>query len=67
MNSARINCAHDNPETWEKMIANIRSASDKLSKSCKVMMDLGGPKLRTGTIQPGPKIIHIKPEKNVDR
>jgi len=65
MNSARINCAHDNPETWAKMIANIRKSGDKLAKSCKVMMDLGGPKLRTGTMLPGPEIIHIKPEKDV--
>lgn len=65
MNSARINCAHDNPETWEKMIGNVRQASEKLAKNCKIMMDLGGPKLRTGTMQPGPEIIHIKPEKDM--
>lgn len=65
MNSARINCAHDNPATWGKMISNIHQSSDKLSKNCKVMMDLGGPKLRTGSIKAGPKIIHIKPEKDV--
>jgi pyruvate kinase len=65
MNSARINCAHDNPETWAKMIANIQKSSDKLAKNCKVMMDLGGPKLRTGCIQPGPEIIRIRPEKDV--
>jgi len=65
MNSARINCAHDNPETWANMIENIRKSSDKLARSCKVMMDLGGPKLRTGAIEPGPEIIHIKPEKDV--
>ncbi len=65
MNSARINCAHDNPETWRKMIDNIRLSSDKLSKNCKVMMDLGGPKLRTGAMLAGPKIVHIKPEKDV--
>jgi len=65
MNSARINCAHDNPVTWGKMIYNIRKSSDTLSKSCKVMMDLGGPKLRSGSMQPGPKIVHIKPEKDV--
>jgi pyruvate kinase len=47
------------------MIDNIRKSSDKLAKNCKVMMDLGGPKLRTGSMQPGPKIIHIKPEKDV--
>lgn len=65
MNSARINCAHDDPATWERMIANIHSASAKLAKSCKVMMDLGGPKLRSGFMQPGPKIIHIRPERDV--
>ena len=64
MNSARINCAHDNPQTWEKMIGNIRKSSDKLTKNCKVMMDLGGPKLRTGKMEPGPQVIHIKPEKD---
>ena len=66
MNSARVNCAHDNTETWDKMIGNVRTASDKLLKNCKVMMDLGGPKLRTGAIIRGPKIIHIKPEKDVE-
>ncbi|MEZ5082494.1 MAG: pyruvate kinase [Bacteroidales bacterium] len=65
MNSARINCAHDNTETWQKMIDNIRASSEKLSRNCKVMMDLGGPKLRTGAMQAGPKIIHIKPKKDV--
>ncbi|QGY44042.1 hypothetical protein GM418_10345 [Maribellus comscasis] len=65
MNSARINCAHDNKETWGKIIQNVRTISEKQLKSCKIMMDLGGPKLRTGSIKPGPKIVHIKPEKDV--
>jgi pyruvate kinase len=65
MNSARINCAHDNPEIWAKMISNIKKSSSSLSVNCKIMMDLGGPKLRTGPIVPGPKIIRIKPEKDV--
>ncbi|MCG6187289.1 pyruvate kinase [Maribellus maritimus] len=65
MNSARINCAHDNKETWEKIIQNVRTISEKQLKNCKIMMDLGGPKLRTGSIKPGPKIVHIKPEKDV--
>lgn len=64
MNSARINCAHDNPVTWEKMINNIREASINKHKQCKVMMDLGGPKLRTGPMVPGPQIIRIRPEKD---
>ncbi len=65
MNSARVNCAHDGPEDWKRMIDNVHRASEKQLRSCKVMMDLGGPKLRTGSILPGPKIIHIKPEKDV--
>jgi len=65
MNSARINCAHDDPATWQKMIDNIHKSNDKLAKNCKIMMDLGGPKLRTGSMQDGPEIIHIKPEKDV--
>ncbi len=65
MNSARINCAHDNPEVWGKMISNIDRANKTLKKNCKVMMDLAGPKLRTGSMASGPKIIHIKPERDL--
>lgn len=64
MNSARINCAHDNTEIWGKMIENIKEAIVKKHRQIKVMMDLGGPKLRTGQILPGPQVIHIKPEKD---
>ena len=65
MNTARINCAHDSTMEWEKMVENIKSASKKLRKNCKISMDLGGPKIRTGQIEPGPKVRRFKPEKNV--
>ena len=64
MNSARINCAHDEPEVWAKMIENIVRANNTLQKNCKVMMDLGGPKLRTGQMKQGPKVIHINPKRD---
>ena len=64
MNSARINCAHDNTEVWEKMIGNIKKSNVSLKKNCKVMMDLGGPKLRTGQMVPGAEVIHIKPKRD---
>lgn len=64
MNSARINCAHDNPEIWGQMIANIQEASIKRHRKIKIMMDLSGPKLRTGSMKPGPQVIHIKPKKD---
>jgi len=64
MNSARINCAHDESEVWAKMIANVDRANNASQKNCKVMMDLGGPKLRTGAMKEGPKLIHIKPQRD---
>lgn len=64
MNSARINCAHDGGEIWEKMIFNVRKSSAALGKSCKIMMDLAGPKLRTGHMLSGPEVIHVKPERD---
>ena len=47
MNIARINCAHDGPEAWKSMIANVRKAEKATGKSCKVYIDLPGPKIRT--------------------
>ncbi|MDH3651739.1 MAG: pyruvate kinase, partial [Saprospiraceae bacterium] len=64
MNCARINCAHDDVETWSKMIQNVRDANRKLKKKCRVAMDLAGPKLRTGAMIAGPKVIHISPRRN---
>lgn len=64
MNCARINCAHDDENTWKQIINNIKSASSKKKKSVKIMMDLGGPKLRTGAIVAGPQVLHISPEKD---
>ena len=64
MNCARINCAHNDEETWGKMILNIHSVSEKIGKKCKIAMDLGGPKLRTGSMISGPKVMHIRPKRD---
>ncbi len=64
MNLARINCAHDDAETWERMIANVRSAASDAGTECRVVMDLAGPKLRTGELLPGPRVIHIRPKRD---
>ena len=64
MNAARVNCAHDDTVVWKKMIDNINTAKKKTGKNVKVCMDLGGPKLRTGSMIPGPKLIHLQPERN---
>ncbi len=60
MDVARINCAHDDPESWAAMVDNVRSAS----RGCRIMMDLAGPKLRTGPLRPGPGVPHIRPKRD---
>ena len=64
MNCARINCAHDNQAIWSKIIANIKKASKASGKKVKITMDLAGPKIRTGSIAPGPKIRKFTPERD---
>src|SRR5699024_178917 len=65
MNTIRINCAHDNPEQWMKMITNARRAMKTLGQTCHIAMDLGGPKIRTGPITAGPKVMRVKTPKDV--
>ncbi|CAI5534191.1 unnamed protein product [Closterium sp. Naga37s-1] len=71
MNVARVNCAHDDPVVWGRIMANVRKLSAQLGRPCRfvrggrgvrgcegvggvggvgglVLMDLAGPKLRTG-------------------
>lgn len=47
MNVARINCAHDDESTWFQMIEHIKRAEKITGLSCKIYMDLAGPKIRT--------------------
>jgi pyruvate kinase len=64
MNCARINCAHDDPFVWEDIIANIRKAEVATGRTCKILMDLAGPKLRTGSLPDGPPALKVRPERN---
>jgi pyruvate kinase len=50
MDCARINCAHDTPIVWERMIANIRQATLATGRTCRVLMDIAGPKPRTADL-----------------
>lgn len=47
MRIARINCAHDDMDTWARMIASLEEAKEKASLPCRIYMDLAGPKIRT--------------------
>jgi pyruvate kinase len=65
MNCMRINCAHGDTAEWLRTIEHLRRAEKALGKSCKIIMDLAGPKLRTGPLQPGPAVLKIRPERDV--
>jgi pyruvate kinase len=62
MDCARINCAHDEEGAWTCMIDHVRRAVRATGHVCRVLMDIGGPKIRTGPIAPGPPIHHLKVE-----
>mgnify|MGYP002073457119 CR=1 FL=1 len=50
MDVARINCAHGAPEDWAAMAAAVRRAAAEAGRSCRIQMDLCGPRARTGAV-----------------
>lgn len=64
MNCMRINCAHDGPEAWSGMVSNLRRAMRESGKECRILMDLPGPKLRTGPVELGPEVTKYQPRRN---
>lgn len=64
MNVARINCAHDKQPVWLQMIENIRKATRATGLSCKIYLDLAGPKIRTEILGKGRNKDRIKLNKN---
>src|SRR5262249_41588897 len=64
MNCARINCAHGDRSAWKRMIAHVRRAAKAVGRDCRVVMDLAGPKLRTGPLEPGPAVVKIRPKRD---
>jgi pyruvate kinase len=65
MNCMRINCAHDDAEAWSAMIANLQRAKQELGKECRIEMDLAGPKLRTGPIDPTTQVVKWRPQRDM--
>lgn len=61
MDCMRINCAHDDATAWLRMIEHLKCAKQALGRSCHIIMDLAGPKLRTGPLERGPEVICIHP------
>ncbi len=42
-----------------------RPTERPLGRPCRVVMDLAGPKLRTGPLEPGPEVVRIRPQRDV--
>ncbi len=57
MDIVRINCSHDSAREWAMIIDAIRHAEERLNRKgqgvgrrCRILMDLAGPKVRTGPL-----------------
>jgi pyruvate kinase len=64
MDCMRINCAHDTADEWQRMIEHLQRATDQHNRSCRVVMDLAGPKVRTSAIQSGPAVVKFRPQRD---
>ena len=64
MDIARINCAHDGADEWKAMASRVRRAARAAGRPVRILMDLGGPKLRTGTLAQGPALLKLRPERD---
>ena len=60
MDVARINCAHDDSAAWERMARHTRAAGTGI----RIATDLAGPKLRTGSLEPGPRVVKVSPARD---
>lgn len=60
----RINCAHDGQVEWLAMVDNVRRANETLARECRIVMDLAGPKHRTGLLMPGPRVLRLRPRRD---
>jgi pyruvate kinase len=66
MDLARINCAHDGPREWRAMVRNVRRAERELGRTCRIVMDLSGPKLRTGPVRTGRAVLRIRAKRDAE-
>ena len=60
-NVVRINCAHEGEHEWSQMVRALSDARSETGKECRLLMDLAGPKIRTGPITGARRIATWKP------
>lgn len=66
MDIARINAAHDDPDAWRSMALNVRASAARHGRDVRIACDLAGPKLRTGPLPAGPRVVRVRPRRTVD-
>lgn len=64
MNVLRINCAHEDAAAWGALARALVEARKETGKECRILMDLAGPKIRTGPIEGGRCVGTWKPQKD---
>jgi pyruvate kinase len=64
MDIMRINSAHDDVAAWTAMVSHLNRAKRATGLSCRVLVDLAGPKLRTGALETEPGVVRIKPDRD---
>jgi pyruvate kinase len=64
MDIMRINGAHDDVTAWQAMVGHLNRAKRATGLRCKVLVDLAGPKLRTGALETEPGVVKIKPDRD---
>jgi pyruvate kinase len=46
------------------MAVNIRHAAKTVQRNVQILMDLAGPKIRTGEVAPGPAVLRMRPQRD---
>ncbi|MBL8734345.1 MAG: pyruvate kinase [Planctomycetes bacterium] len=65
MDVARINLAHDDDTRWTAMVRTVRGLAEELGRDCRILVDLPGPKLRTCGLPPGPRVVRVRPQRDL--
>src|SRR5215510_11942037 len=58
MNVARLNLSHGTPQDHAQLMATVRQVAQRLALPVAILMDLPGPKYRTGPLESGSVTLH---------
>jgi pyruvate kinase len=64
MDCMRINAAHDDMTAWDRMLRHLDDARAATGRACRVVIDVAGPKIRTGPVQPTTPVVRWKPARD---